>query len=115
MNTAEMNNLRVAAFSSLTVLKSYRRSLLEDGIRNNPVTFVRLIVEHKLRPRQQSELMSFFLGLAIKNNRLNENYRRHLDLLLYNYTYTALWPNSVSLFRTSIANIGVILPDPALY
>ena len=115
MDFAKMNNLRVAAFSSLTLLKNYRRSLLEDAIRNNPTIFVRYVIEYKLKPRQQAELMTFFLSLAIKNNRLNENYRHHLNLFFHNYTSTSLWPNSVSLFRTSITSLGVILPDPALY
>lgn len=115
MDLNQMNKLRVAAFSPLTVLKDYRKSLLEEAIRNNPVTFVKYATEYKLSPQQQMDLMIFFLDLAIVNNRIVETYRFHLNLFLNNLTYTWLWPTSVSLFRTSLTPFGITFVDPASY
>ncbi len=115
MNEDALNKLRKMAFSPMTLFRGFRQSQLEDGIRNNPVIFCRLLIESKLRPRQQQELLEFFLRLAIPASRLNEDYRRHLDMLLRNHNYLSLWPNSVGLLRASLLKINYVLPDPALY
>lgn len=112
MNVAKMNSLRKAAFSPLTIFKSQRQEMLADAIRLNPDIFIELAIQHKLRPQEQMELMSFFLDLAIKANYVADSYIAHINLLLKNLTYTWLWPSSVALLGTNLARIGIKLYLP---
>lgn len=101
MDSFQIKQIANNYFSPLTLLRNKWRRKLEEAILWHPNEFVGLLVRQRLRPDTQLSLVNFFFDLAIIGQRIDERYRRHIDLVYY--YHLELWPSSVNVVRTHLS------------